>query len=124
MLALPKGAHLRARRGRIVIDGGWVTPRGHWVRRGIFKWIPTRRGVRMVIPSRRRDTIVATAHVTGQPAAAGRRVTAPKTVVRAGGRPAVAVQGPFASTSSLDTWRADFTIRPRGKRLTLRVRAR
>ena len=61
---------------------------------------------------------------TGQPAAAGRTVTAPQAVVRAGGRPAVAVQGPFASTSSLDAWRADFTIRPRGKRLTLGVGAR
>jgi hypothetical protein len=35
----------------------------------------------------------------------------------------VVVQGPFASTTSLDTWRADFTIRPRQKRLTIRVEA-
>jgi hypothetical protein len=40
-----------------------------------------------------------------------------------GGTPTVAVQGPFASTSTLDAWRADFTIRPRGRKLTLRVEA-
>ena len=123
VLAVPKGAHLRTTRGRVTIDGGWVTPRGHWVRRGIFRWIPTRRGVRMVVPARRRDTVVTSALLTGQPAATGRTVTAPGTVVRAGGVPAVAVQGPFASTASLDTWRADFTIRPRGKRVAVRVEA-
>ena len=122
-LALPKGAHLKTRRGRITIDGGWVTPEGKWVRRGIFKWIPTPRGVRMVVPAKRRDTILATSLFTGRPAAAGRIAAAAGTAVRVGGAPTVAVQGPFASTTSLDTWRADFTIRPRGKRLTIRVEA-
>ena len=122
-LALPKGAHLKARRGRITIDGGWVTPEGKWIRRGIFKWIPTKRGVRMVVPTRRRDTILTTTVLAGRPVAARRTVTGPRAVVRVGGTPTVAVQGPFASTSTLDAWRADFTIRPRGRQLTLRVEA-
>jgi hypothetical protein len=123
VLALPEGAHLRTRRGRVTIDGGWVTPKGKWVRRGVFKWVPTPRGVRMIVPTRRRDTILATTLLTGRPAAARRTVTGPGAVVRAGGTPTVAVRGPFASTTPLDTWRADFTIRPRGRRLTLRLEA-
>jgi hypothetical protein len=122
-LALPKGAHLKTSRARITLDGGWVTPKGKWVRRGIFKWIPTPRGVRMVVPAKRRDTILSTSLFTGRPAAGGRIAASAGTRVRVGGRPTVVVQGPFASTTSLDTWRADFTIRPRQKRLTIRVEA-
>ena len=122
-LAVPKGAHLKTTNGRITIDGGWVTPKGKWVRRGIFRWIPTRRGVRMVVPAKRRDTILTSSLFTGRPAAAGRIAATRRTTVRVGGTPTVGVQGPLASTTSLDAWRADFTIRPRGKKLTIRVEA-
>jgi hypothetical protein len=61
--------------------------------------------------------------LAGRPAAARRTVTGRRAVVRVGGTPTVAVQGPFASTSTLDAWRADFTIRPHGRKLTLRVEA-
>lgn len=120
-LALPAGAHLRIRRGRIVVDGGWITPRGRWVRRGLFRFVPTVAGARMVIPTRKRDRVRAAVLVEGRPVVIADAVSSARTIATISEQAEIQAQGPFASTTSLDVWRTDFSVRADGRtvRLTL-----
>jgi hypothetical protein len=124
-LARPRGRHIHVRGGRIVVRGGWVS-RGRWVRRGVtFRFTPTRRGARVGVSTRKGDRVVYSALTDGRAVATAHGVDGRRASTRArGGTALVGVQGPFASSSSLDVWRADLTVRARGRRVAFSVRAR
>jgi hypothetical protein len=123
-LARPRGKRIRVRRGRIVVRGGWVH-RGRWVRRGVgFSFVPTAHGARITVTTRRGDRIVYSTLTEGRPTGARRGVDAPRARIRAMAAAGVRVQGPFASSSSLDVWRTDLTVRARGRRVAFSVRGR
>ena len=76
-LARPRGTSIRVRRGRIVVGGGWARD-GRWVRRHVdFRFVATRRGARIVVPTRRRDRIVYSALSAGRPQPGARGIAGP-----------------------------------------------
>ena len=123
-LAKPRGKRIEVRRGRIVIHGGWVH-RGRWVRRDVaFRFAPTARGARIVVPARKGDRIVYSALTDGRPEQVRRGVAAPVASTRASRRAQVRIRGPYASSGSLDVWRSDLTVRANGRRVSFVVSAR
>ncbi len=123
-LAHPAGTEIEVRRGRILVHGGW-TLHGRWVRRHVtFRFVPTARGARLVVPTRRGDRVVYSALTAGRPRANGRGVAVAAAGTRASAAARVALHGPYASSSSLDLWRADLEVRARGRSVRFAVRAR
>jgi hypothetical protein len=43
--------------GAVTIDGGWQDRRGRWLRRVVFRYVATARGIRLSFPVRSRDVI-------------------------------------------------------------------
>jgi hypothetical protein len=123
-IAWPKGSHTLLRNGQIVVRGGWVSASGRWVRRKVnFRFRATRRGVRMVVPTKPGDRLVYSALSAGRPQPVRRGVRSPVATTRASVRTQVGVQGPFASSSSLDVWRADLRVRATGHQVSFETRA-
>jgi hypothetical protein len=123
-LAKPRGEEIAIRGDRIVVRGGWFH-RGRWVRRGVtFRFTPTARGARVAATTRKGDRLVYSALTEGEPARGPRGVAVAVASTRAS-RPAdVRIRGPYASSASLDVWRADITARASGSRLSFAIRAR
>ena len=123
-LARPRGQLIAIRRGRIVVRGGWAH-RGRWVRRGVtFRFTPTARGARVGVTTRKGDRIVYSALTDGRPERVRRGVAGAVAGTRASRPAEVRIRGPFASSGSLDVWRADITARANGRRLSFSVRSR
>ena len=123
-LARPRGTRIRARRGRIVVHGGWKH-HGRWIRRNVkFRFTPTARGARIAVRTRKGDRIVYSALTEGRPAVVRRGIVAARASTHARRRADVALQGPFASSSSLDVWRADIAVRAKGRRTRFSIQAR
>ena len=89
-----------------------------------FRFVPTARGARLVVPTRRGDRVVYSALTAGRPRANGRGVAVAAAGTRASAAARVSLHGPYASSSSLDLWRADLEVRARGRSLRFAVRAR
>jgi hypothetical protein len=123
-LAKPRGESIAVRGDRIVVRGGFVH-RGRWVRRGVsFRFAPTARGARVSVNTKPGDRIVYSALTDGAPARIARGVSAAAAGTRASRRAVVRIRGPYASSASLDVWRADIAARAGGRRLTITIRAR
>ena len=123
-LARPIGTEIAVRRGRIAVHGGWAS-RGRWVRRNVvFRFVPTARGARIAVPTRKGDRIVYSALTAGRPEATDRGVTVPSAGTRASAATHVRLRGPYASSGSLDLWRSDLEVRARGRSVSFAIRAR
>jgi hypothetical protein len=121
-LALPRGQEIEVRRGAIVVRGGWMHG-GRWARRKVaFRFVPTRRGARVVVATHRGDTLVYSALSDGRPSGRPDGVDAQLARTRSSRPASVAVSGPYASSGSLDVWRSDLTVRATGKRVAFTVR--
>jgi hypothetical protein len=123
-VAWPKGSHTFLRHGQIVVRGGWITAHGRWVRSKVnFRFRATRRGMRLIVPTKPGDRLVYSALTAGRPQPVRRGVRSAVATTRSSVRAQVSLQGPFASSSSLDVWRADLRVRATGHRVSFETRA-
>jgi unsaturated chondroitin disaccharide hydrolase len=80
---LPEGRRLSvARDGTVSVAGGFRTAAGRWLRKGVrFRFAPTRCGVRLSLPARRRDVFRYSAWFTQDPSIRGGRLVGGDQVV-------------------------------------------
>ena len=83
----------------------------HWIRRTVFRFVPTARGVRVVVPVKKGDRVRYSALTVGRPEILPNGVAGPIATTRASGPATVVLRGPYASSSSLDVWRSDIEVR-------------
>jgi hypothetical protein len=79
--------------------------------------------VRVRVPTKRGDELIYSVLTAGRPQPLRRGVRAAAATTRASVRAQIGLQGPFASSSSLDVWRADLRVRARGHHVSFITRA-
>jgi hypothetical protein len=97
---VPAAERIRARPGVVILNGGFRTTDGRWLRQGVrFRYTATGRGVRLRFPARAGDRIELTVLLRGGGRAAKRGVADRRAVTTARPRPEISLEtGPPVAT--------------------------
>nr|MDQ3934292.1 hypothetical protein [Actinomycetota bacterium] len=111
--AVADGTRLRlGKGGRILVDGGFRSRAGRWVRRGVtFTFTPVSCGVRLTWPARAGDRFTYSGFFRGEPRRAGRSVRDSSQILRFGSARVVAIDAPYASGADAGLTRARVAFR-------------
>lgn len=124
-IAAPHGTSMRvSANGEIRVKTRFVTAGGTVVRSGVVvRFTPTAQGAKVLVPTQPGDRVVFSALTEGQPHIGAHGVDGLHATVTASDPVQVVLQGPLASASSLDVWRADLIVGASGHQATFTVHA-